>query len=410
MNLKRLDNWLAVPQARLGSLGLIALLVLSSLVTPLAIDMYAPAIPHMTEYFSTTVDTVNLTLTGYFAFLAVSLLFWGPLSDRFGRKPVQLAGFGAYTLAGALCALAPNIYFLIAMRILQALGAGAISAVSMAIIKDAIKPERREVALSVVQVMFVIGPVVAPVVGALILQVADWRMTFWVLATVGGLCTVLSALFKETLSHEERYLGSIFGSIKRLGAVMKNKSFLTFLLIISVVNLPFMAYISIGSYVYISFFGLSSLQYSLFFAVTSLVSALGPFIWLTVSKHTTARKFTTVVMLIALATGVALLTVGPLSPFVFCALMLVFSLVTSSMRPYTSNILLSQQEGDTGSASSLINFTFTMMGCLGMLLAVLPWANFVVGIGMVMTGALTLSLIGWFVFLRSSIPLKGIKD
>ena len=80
---------------------------------------------------------------------------------------------------------------LIAMRILQALGAGAVSAVSTAVVKDAVVPERREALLSVVQVMFVVGPVLAPVAGALILQVADWRMTFWVLAGIGLLCACL---------------------------------------------------------------------------------------------------------------------------------------------------------------------------------------------------------------------------
>ena len=74
---------------------------------------------------------------------------------------------------------------LVVTRVLQALGAGATSAVSTAVVKDAIAVDKREAVLSVVQVMFVIGPVLAPVVGALVLQVADWRMTFWVLALIG---------------------------------------------------------------------------------------------------------------------------------------------------------------------------------------------------------------------------------
>ena len=173
-----LHSWLARPQRRLGPFGLVVLLVVGALVTPLSLDMYTPAVPHMTEFFGTSEAMVNLTLVGYFLFFAVGLLIFGPVSDRYGRKPVLVAGILAYALASAACALSTSIGMLIAMRVLQALGAGAVSAVSTAVVKDAVVPERHEALLSLVQVMFVVGPVLAPVVGALVLQVADWRMTF----------------------------------------------------------------------------------------------------------------------------------------------------------------------------------------------------------------------------------------
>lgn len=164
-----MKNWLVRPQRRLGPLGLVVLLVLTSLVTPLSLDMYTPAIPHMTDYFSTDAGTVNLTLVGYFLFFAVGLLVFGPMSDRHGRKPVLLVGIATYTVASGLCALSTDIWMLISFRIVQALGAGAVSAVSTAVVKDAFLAEKREAILSIVQVMFVVGPVLAPVIGALIL-------------------------------------------------------------------------------------------------------------------------------------------------------------------------------------------------------------------------------------------------
>ena len=112
---------------------------------------------------------------------------------------------------------------------------------------------------------------VFPVAGALILQVADWRMTFWVLAGIGLLCAGLALLFDETLPSGERYEGTVLGSVKQLGAVARNKGFSAFLGIVGLYNLPFMAYIAVGSYVYITFFGLTELEYSMYFAFAALL-------------------------------------------------------------------------------------------------------------------------------------------
>ena len=405
-----METWLACRQKRLGVVGLVCLLVITSLVTPLSLDMYTPAIPHMTDYFDADAGTVNLTLVDYYLFFAVGLLLFGPVSDRFGRKPVLVAGVVTYVAASALCALAFDIWMLVAMRIVQALGAGATSAVSTAVVKDAIAADKREMVLSVVQVMFVIGPVLAPVVGALVLQVADWRMTFWVLALIGGGCLVLVLLFEETLPVQERAQTGVAGTLKSLVVVAKNKGFSAFLLIAALFNLPFMAYIAVGSYVYITFFGLSELAYSCFFAAAALVTAAGPLIWLFASRFVSARTFTTVLIAVGAAAGVAMLAVGTLSPVLFCVTFVAFALAEAAIRPYSTNILLSQQERDTGAASSLINFANTAVGSVGMLLAVLPWPNYVVGVGAIIVATMAVAGLVWWTLLRSRIPLPGIKD
>ena len=405
-----LHSWLARPQRRLGPFGLVVLLVVGALVTPLSLDMYTPAVPHMTEFFGTSEAMVNLTLVGYFLFFAVGLLIFGPVSDRYGRKPVLVAGILAYALASAACALSTSIGMLIVMRVLQALGAGAVSAVSTAVVKDAVVPERREALLSLVQVMFVVGPVLAPVVGALVLQVADWRMTFWVLAGIGAVCSALALLFDETLPADERYEGSVTGSLKQLGVVARNKGFSAFLGIVGLYNLPFMAYIAVGSYVYITFFGLSELEYSLYFAVAALLTVFGPFAWLAASRFVSARRFTDILLGVGLASGLAMLAVGELSPTLFCLTFLAFALAEAAVRPYSTNILLSQQEGDTGATSSLINFAHTAIGCVGMLVAVLPWPNFVTGIGIIIVASMGVGILGWIALQRSRVPLTGIKD
>lgn len=105
-----------------------------------------------------------------------------------------------------------------------------------------------------------------------------------------------------------------------------------------------------------------------------------------------------------------MLAVGQAGPTLFCLVFLVFALCEAAIRPYSTNILLSQQEGDTGAASSLINFAHTAIGCLGMLVAVLPWPNYVVGVGVIIAASMAAALAGWVALLRSSIPLVGVKD
>ncbi len=201
-------------QKRLGKKGLVAFLTLLSAFIPLSTDLYLPALPGMTEYFGVPEYQTNLTLILFFVFYAVSLLVWGPLSDRYGRRPILIAGLSAYTFAGVLCALSPNVFLLMFFRIMQAVGAGAATAVSTAIVKDVYRGRRRESILALIQSMVVISPAVAPMIGALILNLTSWRGTFWAQAVLGLIVVAL------TLAYEETLVSKSTGSPSRLSAAV----------------------------------------------------------------------------------------------------------------------------------------------------------------------------------------------
>lgn len=405
------QGWLSKPQRKLGSGGLIGLMVFASLMVPLSLDMYTPAVPHMAEYLNTNEAMVNLTLVGYYLFFAVGLLIFGPFSDRCGRKPVLLAGIFSYTIASAGCALSFTIEMLIAFRLIQAIGGGAVCAVMTAAVKDAIVSEKREAVLSVVQVMSVAGPVIAPIVGALILQFFSWHATFWALFICGVVISVLSLLYEETLYDDERYEGSFADTAKQFKQVCSNKGFMAFLGVVATYNLPFMAYIAVGSYIYITFFGLSQMEYSMYFSVCALLTVIGPFAYLAVARHTTVVRITTGLLAVSFLSGIAIIAFGQISPLVFCAIFLVFAFCEASIRPYSTNILLAQQSDDTaGTASSVINCTHTAVGSVGMLLATLPWSTYIFGVGALMVITMGVGLIGWWALLRSKLTLNGVRN
>lgn len=382
------------------------LLLVASLITPLSLDMYTPSIPRMADYFGTDEATVNLTLWGYYLLFAVGMLVLGPLSDKFGRRPLLLAGFALYVAGGVACALSPTIHALIGARLVQAVGAGAVSAVCMAVVKDSFRADRREKILSIMQVLFVIGPAAAPSIGTAVLQFADWRATFWVLSLVGAVCLMLTLLFRESLREEERTDGGLASTLGQLGAVAKDRAFTAFLVITSLFEVAFMGYIAVGSYIYIDFFGVGEAGYSLFFGVAALLTATGPFIWLAFSHVTSPRRFTTALLVL----GCAIIAVGESGPVAFCALFSLFAIAEAAGRPYMMNILLEQSKRNAGAASALMNCVRTGVGCIGMVLAALPWESYVLGVGVLMAAGMAVALAGWAALLRSRAALVGIKE
>ncbi len=383
-------------QKYLGDRGLVVLIAFLSAFIPLSTDLYLPALPGMTENLNSSASLINLTLILFFVFYAVGTLFWGPLSDKYGRKKILLIGLTLYTIASIFCAFAGSVYVLIIFRILQAIGSGAVTAVGTAIVKDVYDGRKRESILAVVQSMVMIAPIVAPVIGALILKFLSWRGVFVTLSILGLIASLGGIALVETL--EERHTGSLLQSMGSLVVVAKNPGFSSLLATFSLNSIPFMAFITASSYIYVSDFGLSEQQFSYFFAFNAMFLLVGPLLYLKLSKSFERNSIIIGCFCATTLSGVLICTLGFMKPWLFALLLLPATLSGGIIRPPSANLMLEQQKENIGAASSLMGFVFTFFGCIGMMIISFDWPSRVIVIGLMYVITALVSLKLWFTF------------
>lgn len=353
-------------QPILGNKGTLLFLVLISAFPPLTIDLYLPALPQMVEALNTDQGMVNLTLSIYFVTYAIGLLFWGPLSEKYGRKPILLTGMVIYILASLLCSLAGDVEHLIYSRVLQAFGGSAVTVVATAIVKDLYDGRERAKIMAIIMSLVIIAPMVAPILGAFLLKVSSWRMIFVALAVFGGISMLLTLCYRETLVS--RYNGSVFRSWGRLIVVLQNPRFVSLLAIFSIVPMVIMSFLASGVYIYIDGFGLTEQEFSYAFAFNAFCAAFGPMTYIKLSKFIAVQKLISLFFLLMTICGVLTFSIGHVSPWLFAFFAAPATLAVIAIRIPGTNLMLDQQDTDIGSAVALIQFFAMIFGSLGMVL------------------------------------------
>ncbi|WP_446467474.1 multidrug effflux MFS transporter [Vibrio lentus] len=395
------------PQPILGKTGMLFFLVIISAFPPLTIDLYLPALPQMVEVFNTDQSMVNLTLSSYFVTYAVGLLFWGPLSEKFGRKPILLIGIASYMVASVLCAMTNSIEQLIGARIFQAFAGSAITVIATAIVKDLYDGREREKIMATIMSLVIIAPMVAPVFGAFLLKIASWRMMFVTLAIFGAFASVLALCYRETL--ESKYQGSIFRSWGRLAVVMKNRSFIKLLVIFSITPMALMGFLAAGSYIYINDFGLTEQQFSYAFAFNALCASFGPTLYMKLSYRVSVQKVISGCFALLAIAGIFTLTVGGLSPWFFMFIAAPATLMVIIMRVPGTNLMLNQQDHDTGSAVALIQFFSMICGSLGMVLVSIRPDSLIENLGFIQLSVGILGGLMWLMVRNKEYVTKKLN-
>ena len=260
-----------VDRRRAESLSVAALLVALSAIAPLAVDMFLPSMPTMADEFGTPESTLQLAVTLFLLAFAASQLIYGPLSDRYGRRPVLAGGLVLFVVGGLIALYAQSAPMLIAGRIAQGLGGGVGPAIASATVLDIYGRERSARVLALMTIATPLAPAIAPVIGGILHDTFQWRAVFVVLAAAGVVLLALHrTMVPETNLDRDREALTPGRLASNGWSLLSHPQFLAYSMVMGLMFSGQLVFISSSSFVLIDELGLSSLAFGLSFGLIAL--------------------------------------------------------------------------------------------------------------------------------------------
>ena len=386
-------------------MNLRAILILGALSAfgPLAIDFYLPAFPAMALAFGTDEKHVQLTLAAYFLGLSIGQLAYGPVADRFGRRIPLLTGVGLFTVASLACAYAPTLEWLIGARFVQALGGCAGMVISRAVVSDKCDAVGSAKVFSQLMLVMGLAPILAPMLGGLLVNTTGWQSIFLVLTGFSALAGVAVALgLPESLpAHVPRQ--PLSGALRQYGRLLADPIFLGHALTGGVAIAGMFAYIAGSPFVFIKLYGVPAEHFGWLFGI----NAAGFILVAQVNARMLAKRGPAFLLArtvwLYLAGGLALLAVSALHTAQLWPLLIPLFLCIASLGcivPNASACAMNGQGARAGSASA-------MLGCLQF--SVAAGAAALVGVlhdGSAMPMAMVISLCGILVVSAATLTRR----
>ena len=341
------------------NLRIILILGALSAFGPLAIDFYLPGFPAMAIYFGTDEKHIQLTLAAYFLGLSLGQLAYGPVADRFGRRIPLLVGVSLFTLASLACAFAPNLEWLIGARFVQALGGCAGMVLARAIVSD--KCNAVESAKVFSQLMLVMGlaPILAPMLGGVLVNGAGWQAIFLCLTVFSALCLTAVAIGLPESMPADHPRQPLSGALRQYANLFKDRVFIGHALTGGIAMAGMFSYIAGSPFVFIKLYGVPAEHYGWLFGT----SAAG-FILVAQVNARMLRKFGPAWLLsravwVYLAAGLIVLGISLLRTEQLWPLLVPLFVCLASLGciiPNASACAMNGQGRRAGSASALMGF------------------------------------------------------
>lgn len=382
---------------------MLLLLALLTAFPALSTDMYLPALPYLEKLWQEPTTTVNLTLSGFFIGYCFSLLLYGPLSDRYGRRPPLMVGIGIYIVASLLSGLANDVVSLTILRILQGVGSAAGSTIAMAITKDLYRGNERQRILAYMGVIIALAPMLAPIIGGWIMTSLSWHWVFYFQAAIGVLALGGVMRMPESLATPSQ--GSVLATIGTYRELMRNRKYVVLIVLFSIIVLPHFSFIGSAAHIYISRFGLSEHVFGYFFAFNALALMAGSYTCSRIQKRVDSRWLMTFSFAGLLLSGILMSMAFIHGPWGLAAPMALASFAFGLSRPPSNHIVLEQVDQNAGAASSLMVFSYFIAGAFSMWFISLDWNDTIQIIARLAYGGGGFVLIVWLLF-----PCLGNSD
>jgi DHA1 family bicyclomycin/chloramphenicol resistance-like MFS transporter len=271
---------------RPDTLALTALLAALTGLGPLSTDLYLPSLPDMGRAFGVATSQVQLTLSVFLLGFAVGQLFYGPLSDRRGRRPVLLASVAIYCIASLICTFAPTVGILIAGRFLQALGASGAIVLARAVVRDLYSGARAGKELSIMGAIMAVAPITGPLIGGVLHTLFGWRSSFAALLVCGLVLGWMAwRKLPETLKYPAPEVPSLSAMLRVYRDLLRQRVFLLYAGITAASYAGLFAWISSASFILQDIYHLTPIAFSLHF----LPSATGYLIGATIASRIVSR-------------------------------------------------------------------------------------------------------------------------
>lgn len=375
----------------------IAVMILGSLsgIGPFSIDMYLPAFPAIAAGLKTSVAAVGYSMTSFFVGVSVGQLIYGPLLDRFGRKLPTLAGLALYSLAAVACALASSVGWLVAGRFFLALGGCGGMVSSRVFVRDLFPPRESARVFSTMVLVFGVSPVVAPLIGGLVVSWLGWSWIFGLMAALGALLfAAVAAGLKESHPPDPAVSLRPRGVLRAYAGVVRDPVFLRYTLAGGGSLGCLFAYLTGAPFVIMDLFGFSARGFGWIFGINALGLVAGSQVnrWL-LKKHESAQialalsSLQAALSLVLLATGLA----GRWTPLPALILIFVHVSCFGFMGPNITALALRPFANGAGAASALMGGVQMVFGAASSALVSLLFDGTIVPMAGVMAACAALT-------------------
>lgn len=343
---------------------IIIILSLLTALEPLSIDLYLPAFLQLSETFSVSAASVQMSLTTFLGGFAIGQLLWGPLADRYGRKKPILLSLVLFILASVACVYVTTIEQLWVMRFIQAIGGSGGIVIARAVVTDYFDQSRTLKIFTLLALIMSIAPIIAPVIGTQILALFRWEGVFATMTGLGITMFLLTLFFlpetrDKTIRPEKNILKSYL-------EVLRVREFRAYAIIAGIANGALMVYVANAPFLIMEYGGLSGNSFSIIFAINSLGLMIASYLTDRLQKRVSTLRLMSYALILMFIASLLLLGATKIEAGIFNILPIMFFFIfpIGILFPATTELAMKPFTHNSGTASALFGTIQIMLACL----------------------------------------------